>query len=133
MSRHDIGLSWIPFADLFIDCWDADRLTLVWCVPARYALLFGDGQQAFPAAALLEAGLPVERLDRLRDGWLANEPVDTTFGRDRFRIAELPPDREVEVTWRVSIREFIGELHAERFKRLRQLGPDESLRILSRR
>lgn len=133
VSRDDLGLSWIPFTDLFIDCWDADRLTLVGCVPARYALLFGDGQQTFPAAALLEAGLPRERLDRLRDGWLAHEPVNTTFGRDRFRIAELAPDREVEVTWRVSITEFIDELHAERFKGLRQLGSDESLRILSRR
>jgi hypothetical protein len=133
VSRDDLGLSWIPYPDLLIDHWDTDTVTLVAYAPARYALLFGDGRQSFPAAALIEAGLPGERLDRLRDGWLAREPVDNTFGRARFWVAALPPDRMVEVTWRVSITEFVGEPHAERFKRLRRLGPDDSLRILSRR
>ncbi|MDY3554485.1 hypothetical protein R5W24_003609 [Gemmata sp. JC717] len=133
VSHDDLGLSWIPYTDLLIDCWDTDAVTLVACAPARYALLFGDGRQSFPSTALIEAGLTGERLDRLRDGWLAREPVDNTFGRDRFRVAELPPDRMVEVTWRVSITEFVGEPHAERFKGLRRFGPDDSLRILSRR
>ena len=133
VSCDESGLSWLPYPDLLIDCWDADSVTLVACVPARYALLFGDGRQAFPAAALLEEGLSEQQLERLRDGWLAREPVDTTFGRARFRVAELPPDREVEVTWRATIAEFVGEPHAGLFNGLRQFGPDESLRILSMR
>jgi len=133
VRRDELGLSWIPYPDLFIDCWDADCVTLVaWC-PARYALLFGDGQQSFPTAALLEEGMPETSLDRLRNGWLAREPVDNTFGWARFRASEVPPDREVEVTWRVTISEFVGELHAGLFKGLRQYGVDEDLRILSRR
>jgi hypothetical protein len=133
LSRDDLGLSWIPYPDLLVDCWDIDAVTLVGCVPARYALLFGDGRQPFPVAALSEVGLPGDRLERLGDGWLARESVDNTTGRDRYRVAELPPERMVEVTWRVTITEFVGDPHAERFKGLREFGPVDSLRILCRR
>jgi hypothetical protein len=131
-ARNEDGLCWLPYPELFIDCWDTDRVTIGAKVPARYALLFGDGNQEFPEAALLESGASEEELERLGTGWWpAREPVDITFGKQRSRLAELPPDRLVEVTWRATIAEFIGERHAGLFKGLRRYGPDEDLRILS--
>jgi hypothetical protein len=130
---NEYQLCWLPYQELFVDCWDTDLVTVGTRVPARHAHLFGNGQQRFPAAELIEAGVTEAELDDLRDGGLAREPVDTTFGQERFRIAQLPPDREVRVTWRETIAEFIGEPHASLFKGLRQYGRDEDLRILSSR
>ena len=133
-ERNEDGLCWLPYPELFIDCWDTDLVTIGAKVPARYALLFGDGTQEFPGAALLEAGASEEEVERVRVGWWpVREPVDTAFGQQRSRLAELPPDRAVEVTWRATITESIGQRHAGLFKGLRQYGPDEDLRILSLR
>ena len=126
-------LCWLPYPELVIDSWDTELVTVETRVPARYALLFGDGQQKFPETALVGAGASEEELKGLRDGLQAHEPVNATLGRLRYRIAELPPNRPVEVTWHTTIAEFIGEPHAALFKGLRQYGPDEDLRILSRR
>jgi hypothetical protein len=132
-QRNEDHLCWLPYPELLIDCWDTDWVTVWAKVPAQHALLFGDGQQEFPEAELLAAGIPEVELDHLRNGRLTEEPVDVTFGRQRFRLADLPPDYEVEVTWRATIAEFIGEPHAGLFKGLRGYGPDEELRILSLR
>ncbi len=69
----------------------------------------------------------------LRDGRLAREPLDVTFGVHRFRVAELPPEGKVEVTWKETIGGFMGEEHAGAFRRLRRYGKDGDLRILSMR
>jgi hypothetical protein len=132
-GRNEDQLGWIPYQELFIDCWNTDLVTIESRVPARHAFLFGDGQQPFPNAELLGSGAGEAGLDRLRRGSLANHPVDISFGQNRARLAELPPDREVPVTWRATISEFIGEPHASLFQGLRQYGPDEDLRILSKR
>jgi hypothetical protein len=132
-GRNDDGLCWLPYPELLIASWDTELVTVGTSVPARYALLFGDGLQRFPSAALLAAGASQEELGRLHDGRLASAPVDAAFGRQRSRIAALPPDRPVEVTWRATIAELIGEPHAGLFKGLRRYGPDEDLRVLSRR
>jgi hypothetical protein len=132
-SRNEECLCWLPYAELFADCWDTDFVTVESSVPARYALLFGDGQQRFPEEALLEAGASEKELEPLCYGRPTQMPVDSTFGRQRSRIAELPPYRSVEVTWRATIAEFIGEPHAGLFKGLTRYGPAEDLRILSRR
>jgi hypothetical protein len=132
-GRNEDELCWLPYPESIIGCWDTDLVTVGVRVPARYALLFGDGLQRFPGAALLGAGASEEELERLRGGRPASAPVDTAFGRQRSRIAGLPPDHPVEVTWRATIAELIGEPHAGLFKGLRRYGPDEDLRILSRR
>jgi hypothetical protein len=126
-------LCWIPYSELVVGCWDTDLVTVGTKVPARYALLFGDGRQSFPRSSLLGAGASDKEVERLRDGHLVTEPVDVTYGRQRFRITELPPDEPVEVTWRATIAEFIGERCVSLFKGLRQYGPDDDLRLLSRR
>ncbi len=131
VRNDDLGLYWISYPELFIDCWDTDFVTLISSVPASFALIFGDGNQRFPESELLEAGLPQERIDKIRRGWLATEHVDNLFGRDRFIVAQMPSDRQVDVTWRATISEFVGEPYANAFKSLRRYGPDDSLRILA--
>lgn len=131
--RNEDGLSWIEYAELLIDCWDTDLVTVGGTVPVRYALLFGDGQQAFPGAALLGAGASEQEMERMRGGRPVSAPLDVAFGRQRSRLGDLPPNQPVEVTWRATIAELIGEPHAGLFKGLRRYGPDEDLRILSRR
>jgi hypothetical protein len=132
-GRDDGQLCWLPYSDLMINSWETEWVTVGAWVPARYALLFENGRQGFPWAALRGAGASEMELERLRNGSLAPEPLDVAFGRQRFQIAKLAPERPVDVTWRATISEFIGEPHASVFKGLRRYGPDEDLRILSRR
>jgi hypothetical protein len=132
-GRNEDNLCWLPYPELFIDSWNTDYLTIEGMTPVRYALLFGNGQQQFPSTALLAVGLTEREVDRLREGRWTDEPVDITLGRERYRLAEMPPDREVKVTWRATIGEFVGEPHASLFTGLRQYGRDEDLRILSKR
>jgi hypothetical protein len=118
---------------LVIDCWDTELVTVGTRVPVGYAVLFGDGRQEFPRAALLGSGASEEEVKRVRDARLVREPLDVTTGRQRSRIAELPPGRLVDVTWRATVAEFIGEPYAGSFKGLRRYARDEDLRILSKR
>jgi hypothetical protein len=132
-ARDEDQVCWLGYPALVIDAWDTDLVTVEAKVPARYAVLYENGEQAFPEAALREAGATVKELKSLHAGRLTGKPMEAAFGRQRFRVAGLPSDRPVPVTWRVSITEFIGERHAALFKGLRRYGPDEDLRILSRR
>ena len=118
---------------MLIDAWDTDMVAVRTLVPAQHALLFGDGCQGFPDAELRGIRVTDDELDRWRNGRLANGPVDVAIGRERFRIASLPPDREVTVTWREDIATFVGEPHLTLFKGLRRYARDEELRILSMR
>jgi hypothetical protein len=131
--HHDVALCWIPYTDLCIDSWDTESLILRTQIPARHALLFENGQRRFPRDELLEAGLTARELDRLENGFLAEEAVDHTVGLQRFRLSETPAHYLVTVTWSATIAEFIGEPHARLFTELRRYGPDEELRILSKR
>ena len=126
-------LCWIPFEELFVDFWDVDKVTVRSRVQARHALLFGDGQRPFPRAELVAAGVEEDVVERYHQGEWVDEPVDVSSGKDRSRLNGLPGDSVVEVTWRDTISEFIGEPLAGLFKGLRQYGRDEDLRVLSRR
>lgn len=130
-AKNDSHLAWMPYEELFIDCWDTDTLLIGNSVPVSYALLFSNGEQPFPTAALVAAGVEEQELERLRNGWWTEKPVDVTFGPNRYSLSQLPPEREVPVTWRDTIATFIGELHVEAFRGLRRYGRDEDLRILS--
>ena len=130
---HEVDLCWMPYADLCVDCWDTDRLILRKQFPARYAILFGNGQQPFPRAELLAVRQSDLELRGLEDGWLTTEPLDNTVGERRFRLGEIPGHYQVEVTWTATIAEFIGEPQARVFQELGRYGPDEELRILSGR
>jgi len=114
--RNEDQLCWLPYPELLIDFWDTEHVTVAADVPAQHAPLFGDGTQAFPRAALIEAGASDQELERNRARRPVREPVDAAFGRERHRIAELPPDQPVEVTWRTTIAELIGEPYVVLFK-----------------
>jgi hypothetical protein len=132
-QRDEDQLGWILYPELLIDWWETESVTVAGSVPACHAPLFGDGTQAFPRAALVSAGASERELERLDDARPVREPLDVAFGRERHRIAELPPDQLVQVTWRATVAELMGEAYAALFKGLRRYGPDEELRILHRR
>ncbi len=130
-DRDEEQLSWLPYEELFVDCWDRDTVLVAGPVPARHALLFGDGRGPFPAAELAAAGVAADAVEGLRAGRLAEGPVDTAFGAFRFQLSRLPPEQPVDVTWAETIGAFLGEPCASAFKGLRRYGPDEDLRILA--
>jgi hypothetical protein len=131
-ERNEDSLCWLPYEELFVDCWDTDTVLVTRETLVRYANLFGDGQQPFPCAELLAAGMDEAALDRLRNGWRVSEPVDVTFGPHRYWLSELPPEFPFAVTWRETISEFI-RFHADAFKHLQRYGRDCDLRILALR
>jgi hypothetical protein len=132
-GRNEDQLCWLPYEELFVDSWDAETVIVRGSVPARCALLFGDGSRPFPLSELLAAGTTEMELAKMRDGRLAREPLDVTFGVHRFQVSELPPGGTVEVTWQETIGGFMGEAHAGAFRRPRRHGRDGDLRILSMR
>lgn len=125
---EDIQLCWLPYTDLLIDCWDRDKLLVGTTVPTGFAHLFGDGRQNFPSEELSGAGFDPDQWDSdLVETY--DEPIDYTFGRNRFVISNPSPPHEVAVTWFATIAEYIGGWCAE-FKRLRMYGRDDDLRLL---
>lgn len=133
-GRNEDRLCWLPYAELLVDCWQTDLITVGARVPARYAVLFGDGTHAFPNDALIEAGASERELEDLCQfaGKPVREAMDAGYGRHRHRIVHMPPEAFVEVTWRATIAEFVGH-YAVLFEGLRRYGRDEDLRVLSRR
>jgi hypothetical protein len=98
-GRDEDELCWLPYSDLMIDNWDTEWVTVGARVPARYALLFEDGRQSFPTAALLGTGASEIELERLRDGSLGallfnigSGPRVAKGNRHRRRLA-YPSDR----------------------------------------
>jgi hypothetical protein len=132
-ERNEDRMCWLSYPALLIDCWDSEVVTVAANVQARHAILFGDGTQSFPRAALVTAGASDEELEVLHKGRPVRAPVATAFGRQRNHIAGLSQDEPVEVTWRATITELVGGPYSILFKGLRQYGPDEELRILSKR
>jgi hypothetical protein len=130
-AKNDYHLAWMPYEELFVDCWDTETVVLGGNVPAQYALLFGNGEQPFPTAELVTAGVEEKALERFHNGWWTDKSADMTFGPDRYHLNQLPPDRDVWVTRRETIAGFIGAPHADEFRGLRRYGRDEDLRVLS--
>lgn len=128
---RELDVAWIPYEELSVDGWCERWLTLATRVPAPAALLFGDGGQPFPEAALAAAGWNEDEIRRARDGQLAAEPIDRTLGRARHEVEAGHPMRAVEVTWRESVAGFLRDWRAEAFRSLRQYGSDDQLRVVS--
>jgi hypothetical protein len=132
-EANDSALCWMPYSELFIDCWNTDSVTVGREIPAEFALAFGNGENPFPEEKLLDLGLTETELENFRYRRRMEPPIDVTTGRRRYEIAERPPDHLVAVTWRETIAQFVGEPHAHLFQGMRQFGRDDDLRILSRR
>jgi hypothetical protein len=128
---NEFMVCWIPFEELFIDDWDSTTVLVRGKAPACYAPLFGNGTCPFPERELLAVGVAEQDLAELHAGHLAEEPVDTSFGRYRHEISQLPPERLTKVTWRDSLPAFMRPGVAGAFRRLRTYGPDPDLRIVS--
>jgi hypothetical protein len=126
---------WLPFEELILDSWEETSLLVSGRIPARYAPLFGDGQQPFPEEALL-AGAPGDVYSKEGrclvsndSAEIADQPLDYTFGQARNHLERLQPEVFVKVTWKVTINQFLT-WRAEAFHRVRQYGPDSELRII---
>jgi hypothetical protein len=128
-------ISWLPYTELQIDAWDEPLLILERHAPARYARLFGDGQQLFPRQQLLDAGYDEENSEALlyfaSAGRLSQQSIDRTQGKYRHQLEQLPSDAPVLVTWTTTISDFLHEFRANAFKSLRQYASDEDLRIIT--
>jgi hypothetical protein len=133
--RDEYRLHWIPASDLLIDLWDEATISLATNVPARFAHLFGDGQQSFPRAQLEDAGFDRDRLILLLDwryhAWIAREPIDVVHDWRRQQQARANPDYLMNVTWKETITSLLGEQLANSFKGLAALGAWQDLRIIT--
>ena len=130
---------WLPFEELLLDCWDETLLLVSKRVTASHALLFGDGQQPFPHQALLLAGfeqLEIERLENtsyyVKYAEIVDQPIDYNSGQTRNYLERmlLFPNQLVKVSWKVTVSQFLGEWRTKEFRRIRQYGADEELRII---
>jgi hypothetical protein len=124
-------LSWIPYQDLLVDLWDEMNLLVQAEVAPKYAAFFADGIQPFPEQAFVEAGLDEYRITAIRQGQIVNTPIDRSFGRGRYELAECPPDGTLAVTWKDSVRGQLGDWCVKAFGALRQYGSDDQSRVIS--
>lgn len=130
-EERELEIAWIPYEELMVDSWGESRLTVKTRVPASAALLFGDGDQPFPEAALTAAGWDEEQIRRARDGHMASTPIDRTGSRERHEVEASHPLRAFEVTWRETVAGFLGDWRLEAFRSLRRYGSDDELRVVS--
>lgn len=128
---RELEVAWIPFEELMVDGWDESWLSVETRVPASAALLFGDGDQLFPEAALAAAGWSEDEIRRARDGHLAHAPIDRTNGRARHEVEASHAMRAFEVTWRETVAGVLRDWRVEAFRSLRQYGSDADLRVVS--
>jgi len=129
-SVNEDQICWIPYSHLLIDDWDQQTVLVGSSVGVAIAPVFGDGRQRFPRTLLAEDETR-DIADVRRAAMLVGKPVDTAFGRERFRNAQLPMDSEVDVTWIQTIAEFIGTTWVTAFRELRNYGADDQLRVIS--
>lgn len=124
-------ISWLPFAELMVDLWDATRIVVAGRVPAPHAALFGDGSQPFPESALRAAGWDGDAVRLLRQSPPALAPLDRTHGQARHEVLASDPHRPLDVTWCESISDYLGRERADAFRSLRRFGGDAELRVIA--
>jgi hypothetical protein len=129
--------SWLSLDELLLDLWDETDLIVCKRIAARHARLFGDGRQPFPRQGLLSAGIPPAEVEDLEntsycvsDAFVVDEPIDWNYGKKLHQLKEVAPEYLAEVTWQVSISNFLGQWRTAEFQNLRRFGRDEELRII---
>jgi len=130
-ESNDWEISWVPYANLFVDDWETEQVCVGAPAKARYASWFADGSQPFPHRRIHEEGIAPEHV-LLYDWDFCESPVDRTCGRDRWTLEQTPPDDYVGVTWIATIAELLGADTTTTFKQLRRFGDDADLRVISR-
>ena len=128
---------WLSFEDLILDCWDESYLLVSKRVASSYAPHFQDGQQPFPRERLISAGMDSTEVEDLEntsyyvsDAELVEEPIACGLEPGQRGLDFNSPDNLCEVSWKVSVSSFLGEWRTEEFRKLRQYGTDENLRII---
>jgi len=128
---------WLSFEDLILDCWDESYLLVSKRVASSYAPLFQDGQKPFPRGGLISAGMDPAEVEDLEntsyyvsDAEIVDEPVEFGLEQGQNGSDLISPDNLCEVTWKVTLSSFLGKWRTEEFRKLRQYGTDQDLRII---
>ncbi len=120
---------WIGLEEMLMDDWAVTYLYVSTHVPEPMAYLFMDGAQLFPEKALLERGSTDKDISaylRSASRHIIDEPIKRrTYARD-YR-------GWVEVSWKVSVEDVLGEWRVAEFKKLRRFGSDSEMRIICTR
>ncbi len=130
---------WAPMAELYVDDWSTSSLYVSRSVPGHLAHHFTDGAQAFPMQALLDSGCSTDDCERLEDTTSAKDIRHVGRGGEGIEVLarpivqrprgdELP--RVIEVSYSLSIADFLGGWQTEAIKAVRAEASDEDLRVI---
>jgi hypothetical protein len=124
---------WSPLNDLLIGTWREPKALLVGArVEARVATFFGSGDGAFPDAALKAQGLErFEVLKLAQNGAPTAAAMDLSMPLHATRLKSLEPTHLVEVTWRTTVAELIGDDACAAFERVEMQSEERPARVLA--
>jgi len=130
--RREKNPHFVSYENLEVDLWGVSRsLLLQDRVPAKFALLFGNGTGDFPEAELSAAGATDAHLHELWQGARpATEPIDRLHGSGHYKLGHVREDYLVDVTWYSSVEWWLGGV-AKDFADLRSLGRDAEIRVIA--
>jgi hypothetical protein len=131
LDWDELDPRWVSFEELLVDSWDEPTLLVEARVPVTLAALFEDGEREFPEAALLARGCAEPMMHGLRQGTLASQAIDRTFGKARHEVETAPTSAPLSVTWRDSVSKLLGADRAASFRNLRRYGKDAELRVIA--
>ena len=121
---------WILLSDLKLDQWPDRDLYVGDQVPARHAPLFGDGRRR--RGELLKLTTDIQEIEDAL-GWSGdrrNGPTDWTGAR-QWILERTPPDALVDVSWKVTLAEYVDGLWLRGLSRLVDLQPASEHRLVT--
>ena len=132
-SLNEWHIAWIPYEDLLLDAWPAQRVLVTCQVEARFAHLFSDGEQPLPEAELEGAGCPewTTQFLRGRSTPAKDGPLNRTYGKLRNQLEQMAPDALVSVSWVDTLAGVMGDDAVSAFCGLKRYGASCDLRIIA--
>lgn len=122
LMQFDGTIAWLPTESLFLGDWEAEQVLVTGRVKTHWASLFSNGLSPFPVEALLQAGMALEDVQRLRCGTMTERRVSRVWGGGLHDLRNAAGDDTVAVTWMDSIAGFVGPSTALAFRSLERHG-----------
>jgi hypothetical protein len=130
---------WSLMGDLCVDDWATSFLYIARSVPAQFAHLFASGDQPFPMQEILDSGCPQFDTEWLEDTTIARDSCFEPRGGSGIDVIDRPIiqrsrgehlPRVIEVSWKLSIVDFIGHWQTAAIQSVRGNAADTDLRVI---
>jgi len=129
-----LGVWWLKADELMIEEWKTSFITIGNRTEARFAKLFGNGEQK----------LDLDILDVITEpgdwhgwswcaevyGYLVEKPIDW-IESNAYKLYEYSDERFVDITWKSSIWDYLNKETRDSFAQINKFGNLENMRLVA--